>query len=82
MAALLSRQSIDGLIVRTRTVKSRQLELDGEREAGRSIEAGERLATWLLRFSLRNGKVGPDQGGRRPAILSSFAWILTNPNPK
>lgn len=46
IADLLNRQLIDGLIVRARTVKGRQLELVDEREAGLRIRAGERSATW------------------------------------
>jgi hypothetical protein len=68
MAASLGRQLIARLIVHTRTVKSRQLELVDEREAGLSFRAGERLATWLLCVRLQNGKRTRIKSGGWPAI--------------
>lgn len=56
MGGSLTKQAIDGLVVRARAGSGKQLELIDDREPGLRIRAGARVATWSLLARLPDGK--------------------------
>ena len=56
MASTLNKLTIDAMVARARSQKGPQLELVDDHERGLRIRAGERVATWSVLVSLRDGK--------------------------
>lgn len=68
MASTLNKLTIDAMVARARSQKGRQLELVDDHERGLRIRAGERVATWSVLVSLRDGKRTRVSLGNWPGI--------------
>ncbi len=68
MASTLNKLTIDAMVARARAQKGRQFELVDDHERGLRIRAGERVATWSVLVSLRDGKRSRVSLGNWPGI--------------
>jgi integrase len=68
MASTLNKLKIDAMVARARSQKGPQLELVDDHERGLRIRGGERVATWSVLVSLRDGKRTRVSLGNWPGI--------------